>query len=91
MPSHNSRTNTADGEYCAGILEKALGVFDARLATVPFEHGIKLQHWKETAVGVYLGFVAKLPDAELPILVVHATWEDSRAEESWCPSLMVPG
>ena len=69
----------------------ALGVIDARLATVPLEHGTKLRHWRETVVEIYSDFAEKLPDPELPTLARQASWVDGRAEESRYPNLMLPG
>ena len=64
--------------------EKALRVFDARLATVSVEHGAKLQHWKEAVAEVYSDFATKLPNAELPTLVVRAALEDGRKRGQTC-------
>ena len=78
----------------AGITQaswrKALGVFDARLATVSLEDGKKLRHWKEVVAGVYSDFAAKLPNAELPPLATRAFWEDGRTEGSRHPNLLLP-
>ena len=70
--------------------KKALGVFDARLAYATLEHGTKLRRWRETVTEVYLDFVAKLPDAETPILMLRATQLDGRTEGSRYPNLMLP-
>lgn len=70
--------------------KKALGVFDARLASVPPENGTKLQHCKEMVAEVHSDFAAKLPDAKLPILAMRATLEDGRTEESRYPNLLIP-
>ena len=82
-----ARPTPLTGSITQSSWEKVLGVFDSRLVTVPLEHGIILQHWKETVVEVYLDFVEKLPDAELPALVVRAAWEDGRTENYGVRSL----
>ena len=72
--------------------KKALGVFEARLATVSPEHGTKLQRWKKSVAEVYSDFSAKLPDAELPTqLATKAESEDGCTEGSRRQDLMLPG
>ena len=71
--------------------EKALGVFDARLATTPLEHDTKLRHLRETVAEVYSDFAARLPKARLPALIVRAALEDGRTEGSRYPNLIIPG
>ena len=66
----------------------ALGVFDARLVTAPFEHGTKLRHWRETVVGVYSDFTVKLPESKLQTLALRASLTDGRTEESRYPDMM---
>jgi len=67
----------------------ALGVFDARLVTVPPEHDTKLRHWRETLAEVYSDFTAKVPDAKLQTLALRALWVDGRTEESRYPNLLI--
>jgi hypothetical protein len=71
--------------------KKALGVFDARLATAPLKHDTKLRHWREIVAEVYSDFAAKLPEAKLPTLTIRAQLIDGRTEESRYPNLMLPG
>ena len=71
--------------------KKTLVVFDARLAIVPVEYGMKLRHWKETVKEVYSDFAAKLPDTDLPALAVRASLEDGRTAESRYPNLIGHG
>jgi len=71
--------------------KKALAVFDARLATIPFEHGTKLRHWKETVEEVYSDFAAQLPGADLPTLAIRVSCEDGRTKGSQYPNLIHPG
>ena len=56
--------------------ERALGVFDSRLARLPPDRDTKLRHRKEAVVAAYSDFTAKLPDAKLPSLAIRALWED---------------
>ena len=74
----------------ADILEEGAGGLEARLADVPLERGMKLRHWMEIVARVHSDFMAKLPDAELPVLVTRAKLEDDRTEESWHWNLMLP-
>ena len=68
--------------------KKALGVFQARLVSVSFEHGAKLREWREIVAIVYLDLAAKLPDAESPII---STWEkDDRRKGPWYHDLVFP-
>jgi len=67
----------------------ALRVFDARLATVPPEHGTKLRQWRETVAGAYSDFTAKLPEPKLQALALRASLIDGRTEESRYPNLMI--
>jgi len=70
--------------------KKALGVFDARLARATLERGTKLRRWRETVAEVHSDFVAKLPDAETPILTLYARQLDGRTEGSKYPNMMLP-
>ena len=54
--------------------KKALGVFEARLADLPFEHSVKLRHWKPIVERVYSEFVTKLPDADPTPLSPERNW-----------------
>ena len=69
-------------------LEKALGVFDARLARAPIESDTKLRHWKQTVAGLRSNFAAKVPDGRIPSLVRQTEWEHVRAEGSRYPDLV---
>jgi len=68
----------------------ALGVFDARLVTIPPERGTKLRYWRETVAEAYSDFTAKIPEAKLQTLALRALWLDGRTEESRYPNLMIP-
>ena len=70
--------------------EKALGVFNARLATAPLEHDTKLRCQRDTIAAVYSDFAAKLPEARFPALFTRAMLEDGRTEGSQYPNLMIP-
>jgi hypothetical protein len=70
---------------------KALGVFDARLAGIPPEHGTKLRHWKEIVARVHSDFAAKLPAAELPTLATRERLKDDFTEGSRHQNMMLPG
>lgn len=71
--------------------KKALGVFDARLATTPLEHDTELRRLRETVAEGYSDFAARLPEARLPALIIRAGLEDGRTEGSRYPNLMIPG
>lgn len=71
--------------------DKALGVFDARLATASLEHGTRLGHQRDAVADAYSDFEAKLPEARIPVLILRALLEDGRTEGSQYPNLMVPG
>jgi len=72
--------------------ERALEVFDARLADIIApEHIAELGHWRETVAQVHSDFMAKLPEARVPALASRASWEDGRTEGSQYPNLMRPG
>lgn len=68
-------------------LEKALEVFDVRLARVPIESDTKLRHWKQTVAGLCSDFAAKVPDGRIPSLVRQTEWVHVRAEGSRYPDL----
>lgn len=71
--------------------EKALGVFDARLANIPRERGTKLRFWKQIVEKHHLDFVARLPAGETPTLAVLVQHEDGRTEGSQYPNLIPSG
>jgi len=70
--------------------EKALEVFDDRLANATLEQGARLRGWRETVAEVYSVFVAKLPDAAPATLSSRANQLDGRTEGSRYPNLMLP-
>ena len=51
---------------------------------------MNLMRWRETVAGVYSDFLAKLPDAEPPILTARAHETDGRTEGSRYPNFMLP-
>jgi len=69
----------------------ALGVFDDLLAGGTPGHSTKLRHWREVVAEVCADFEAKLPDAQLPNLVIQAGFVDGRTEGSRYPNLFLPG
>jgi len=72
--------------------KKALGVFEARLAGVPPEHGTELRHWKGVVARVHSDFAAKLPDAENPIFATREKMEGAdRTDASRHQDLALPG
>ena len=77
------------GNFTQVSWRKALGVFDARLATAPPECGKELWHWRGVVAEAYLDFTTKLPGGELPILTMRAMREDGRAEGSQYPNLFL--
>jgi len=70
--------------------QKALAVFDSRIANTTIERAAELRRWKEVVAGVHSDFVEKMPDTEPAILAKRAHVLDGRTEESRYPNLMLP-
>ena len=70
--------------------EKALGVFDARLANIPLEDSTKLQHCKKVVTKLHQDIVAKLPGASRPPLINVVLQMDGRVEGSRYPNFILP-
>lgn len=70
--------------------EKALKVFDARIAKLPLPRGTRLRHWKQIVERLHLDFAARLPEATPPPLAVRVREEDGRTEGSQYPNLILP-
>ena len=68
--------------------EKALGVFEARLACAPVERDTELRCWKEIVAKVYSEFVAKLPETDLATPTTGPRLKDTRVERSQSQSLL---
>ena len=67
--------------------EKALGVFDARLARVPSRDGTKLRRCQQIVTTLHLDLVEKLSGANRPTPVGAVVRVGGRAEESRYPNL----
>lgn len=70
--------------------EKALEVFNARLAKIPPERNTELRYWKQIVEKSHLDFTKRLPEAKPPALAVQAQREDGRTEGSQHPNLILP-
>ena len=61
---------------------KALDVFNSRIANTTLDHNAKLRRLGSAVGGVYSDFLAKLPDAEALILAARAHETGQRIEGS---------
>lgn len=68
--------------------ERALGVFNTRLAKVSVEHGTKLRHWRHVIAELRLDFAAKVPDGRIPSLAKKTEWVYAHAKGSRYPNLV---
>lgn len=68
-----------------------MGVFDARLANTHLRDDTKFRRYGEIVTGLYLDFVARVPNGGLPALArMMSPRVDGRTEGSQYPNLILP-